>query len=236
MNKIGIYITSYNRPEMLSKLVDQIIQQMGGQINFDILIFDDKSDQLPIISTNLVTLITNEEHRGKEYYWKTWHEMFVIAHLRKDKYSFFLPDDITLCDNFFEIAIQKFEYLKPLDHKLACLSLLTDDQRKLAPHACWTGKQSKEQHGEILSHFNDCCFICDNKFFEYLDYTIQEIPLSRWNRDKNLSSGVGRQISLRLMNKEASMYHCFNSLVRHGEHESKMNPDERQINKLTSNF
>lgn len=236
MDKIGIYITSYNRAEMLNKLVNQIVGQVENKYDFEILVFDDKSDQFPIISTNFVNLITNSIHRGKQGYWKTWNEMFTIAHLRQDKYTFFLPDDIELCDNFFEIAIEKFEYIKSKDKQFACLSVLTDDQRKLAPHACWTGKHSKIQNCEILSHFNDCCFICDHVFFEYLDYKIDEIPLTRWNRDPNLSSGVGRQISLRLMNKEANMYHCFNSLVKHGDHDSVMNPDERKMNKLTANI
>ena len=52
--------------------------------------------------------------------------------------------------------------------------------------------------------------------------------MSRWNHDPNLSSGVGQQISTKLHNKNKSMYHTKTSLVIHGDHESKMNFEERK--------
>lgn len=233
MDKIGIYITSYNRHKMLMKLIDQLIEQ-GENINYHITVFDDKSNDILFSNNPRLIFIKNDEHRGKKLYWKTWNEMFSLAAIRNDDYSIFLPDDVEICDNFFQLAIDKLEFIKSLDKNFICLSILTDERRKLALHSCWTGKQSKMQHGEILSHFNDCCFICDRTFFEALDYTVEEVPLTRWKRDETLSSGVGRQISLRLMNKELNMYHCFDSLVSHGEHESLMNPDERKTNPLIS--
>ena len=236
MTKIGIYITSYNRKEMLLNLISQIENQKTDNIGYDIIIFDDQSDfTLTNLSDN-VSLITNDEHRGKQLFWKTWNEMFSLAFLRKDDYTIFLQDDVTVAEDFLNIAVQRFENLKRLDHKTACLSLLTDEQRKLSPHACWTGKRPKIQHNEILSHFNDCMFICDNVFFELLEYTINEVPLSRWKRCETLSSGVGRQMSLRIMASEYNMYHCLDTMVGHGNHPSIMNPDERLTNPLIANL
>ena len=236
MTKLTIFITSYNRNEMLHNLLKQIFEQAELDFDIQINIFDDVSDDKFYFNDPKIKVYTNPIHRGKQLFWQTWDEMFKLAKKNKSDYYFFLPDDIEICPNFFNIAIEKLEYIKSFDNNFACLSLLTDDQRKMATNSCWTAKQSELKYGEILSHFNDCCFICQDTFFELLDYKMNEVKPIRWVRDPNLSSGVGRQISLRLVEKEANMYHCFNRLVRHGEHESLMNPQERKNNPLTSNF
>ena len=237
MTKLTIFITSYNRNEMLQNLVKQISEQTYNKYEYKVYIFDDRSEN-PInnITGSCVYHFINPIHRGKQLYWQTWDEMFKLAKKNKSDYYFFLPDDIEICKDFFTTAIAKLEHIKSFDNNFACLSLLTDEQRKMAVSSCWTAKQSELKYGEILSHFNDCCFICQDAFFELLDYKMNEVKPIRWLRDPNLSSGVGRQISLRLVEKEVNMYHCFNSLVKHGEHESLMNPQERKNNPLTSNF
>ena len=55
---------------------------------------------------------------------------------------------------------------------------------------------------------------------------------SRWNKNPNLSSGVGEQISKRLYNLDLNMYHVINNLTIHGDHESKLLPELRKTEKL----
>jgi len=61
---------------------------------------------------------------------------------------------------------------------------------------------------------------------------MEPIKPTRWDTNPLLSSGVGWQMSLRLHNKGYGMYHTKESFVSHGDHESKMNKQERVKNKL----
>ena len=89
--------------------------------------------------------------------------------------------------------------------------------------------------GFLTILFINLCFISEKKFFEVLNYKLEEIPKTRWVGNPNLSSGVGQQISLRLYNMNLNMYHTKKSFVYHGNHESKMNKVERVVNNLTTN-
>ena len=68
-----------------------------------------------------------------------------------------------------------------------------------------------------------------------MEYSINEIPKTRWDDNPNLSSGVGQQISHRLDKLNFGMYHTKLSMVIHGDHESKMNKNERLKTKLITN-
>ena len=110
-----------------------------------------------------------------------------------------------------------------------CLSILTDGR---VNKTNWTDFKTID-HGEYYkTQWNDLCFISEKTFFFELDFKIDEIPLSRWKNNPNLSSGVGSQISLKLHNKGKSMYHTKLTLVLHGNHESKMNYEERKLNNI----
>lgn len=67
-----------------------------------------------------------------------------------------------------------------------------------------------------------------------LEYKIEEIPFSRWDKNRLLSSGVGSQLSTRLLAEGFNMYQAVESLILHGMHESEMNPEERRIRPLVS--
>ena len=74
--------------------------------------------------------------------------------------------------------------------------------------------------------------MCKYKFFESLDFKLNPIPLSRWNKNPNISSGVGQQISVRLFEKGLNMYHVINTLTTHGDHKSVILPELRKNEKL----
>merc|ERR1712098_305061 len=69
---------------------------------------------------------------------------------------------------------------------------------------------------------------------EMLRFRVKEVPISRWKKNKLVSSGVGAQLSKRLHNAGYSMYQVENSLIHHGDHESRMNYEERKLNPLVS--
>ena len=62
---------------------------------------------------------------------------------------------------------------------------------------------------------------------------IKEIPLSRWEENELLGSGVGSQISNKFVDAGFNLYNTKDKLVEHlGNNDSKMNPNERVNNPL----
>jgi hypothetical protein len=71
----------------------------------------------------------------------------------------------------------------------------------------------------------------DGAFFELLQHCLIPIHPNRWRRNPTLSSGVGRQLTLRLRGR-ATVYQAWPPLVRHGTEPSVANPEARTLNDL----
>ena len=70
-------------------------------------------------------------------------------------------------------------------------------------------------------------FMCTKRFFE--EVNIEPIPLSRWNGNEHLGSGVGSRISNQLHDKGFKMYNVKEPLLEHlGNDCSLMNPEIRK--------
>lgn len=222
-----IIITTFNRKKMLERLLTQIEQEKK---NFNILkiIIDDGSNEYGMIERKDFFYVKTEKNHGKKLYWKIINIYFEIVKNLDSKYYIVLPDDVEIKVNFFEESIRLFEKIN--DEKKICLNLLMDETRRNKIN--WTNFKPIEFDEFYKTQWNDLCFISEKKFFENLNYRINEISLDRWYQNENLSSGVGEQISIRLNNLGLSMYHVKRTLVIHDEHESKMNPTERNKNKL----
>ena len=228
-----ININTYNRHIFLKRLL-QNIESMSSRYNIRINIFDDGSNYFDE-NIKIINLFKNVFYYryninfGKKYYWMIWDNMLKCnKNIIAEKYIF-LPDDVQLKDDFFK-KINNL-YKKINDDKKICLSILMDENRR--NKSCWTNFKVIEYEDFYKTQWNDLCFVCENIFFESLNYTIEKIDTKIF-KNKNISSGVGRQISLRLHKLGFSMYHSKISLVIHGDHESKMNKEERIINKLIS--
>lgn len=221
-----VVITTYNRPNMLIRLLENI-ESEKKDFKIKIIVFNDGSDEKYDLSKFDVTHIKMYPNGGKQKYWVLFNNTFKIIKNIKSKYFIYLPDDVKLVDNFFETV--KYEYEKIKDIKKICLSILTDNR---TTRTNWTNFNPIHFDSVIKTQWNDLCFISEKKFFDILDYKINPISINRWKKNSNLSSGVGEQISILLHNKNYSLYHTKKSMVYHGDHESLMNYDERKNNKL----
>jgi len=221
-----VLITTYNRPEMLYKLLDDI---GNNKKDYKILVavFDDGSTQKLDLTGRDVIKIGMYPNMGKKKYYVTYNATFSFVRTVNSKYFIYLPDDISLEDDFFDEAKRLYESITS-ENKI-CLSILTDDR---VNRSHWGYKEPKDL-GEILqTQWNDLCFICEKNFFELLNYRVNPISPKRWINNPNISSGVGHQITQRLNNSGKFLYHVKKSLVYHGVHESKMNKNEREQNNL----
>jgi glycosyltransferase involved in cell wall biosynthesis len=221
-----VLITTYNRPEMIYKLLDDIDR---NKKNYKILVavFDDGSTEKLDLSKRDVIKIGMYPNMGKKKYYVTYNATFSFVKNIKSKYFIYLPDDVSLVDDFFDESKRLYESIT--SPKKICLSILTDDR---VNKSHWGYKNPKDL-GEVLqTQWNDLCFICEKNFFELLDYRVNKISEKRWVNNSNISSGVGHQITQRLNGSDKFLYHVKNSLVYHGIHESKMNKGEREKNNL----
>ena len=214
---ILINITSYNRLPMLNNL----LKQLKGN---DIIVWDDKSS-FKIVKSDVAFHRFRVNH-GKKLAWKKFKYIFETLKETDYKYYFILPDDIELCDDFINKAINIWESIK--DDKKICLSFSN-------PNRCtkqqFTYVEPKEVGNVILTGWVDMMFMFTKDFLKEIE--IDEIPLSRWNENELLGSGIGSQISNKLVNVDYNLYNCKNKMVEHlGNDNSLMNPIERKNNPL----
>lgn len=222
---VSIAITSYNRIDMLKLLLDDLI----GELNYKILItvFDDGSTEKYNLEKYDIKYIKYTTNHGKKKYWKLFDTVLKYQKNINSKYYFFLPDDVRVDKNFISESIRIFKKINNNDK--ICLNLLMDESRRGKRN--WTNFNPIEYDEFYHTQWNDLCFICENEFFRYIP-NIPEIDPSRWINNELLSSGVGEQISKRLHKLNKNMYHVKRTLVKHGNHDSKMNYEDRKINKL----
>ena len=216
--KTLIAITTFNRRESLCSLVASLLQYDG----IEIAIFDDCSDWnvKRLAKKGLVNVIVAPEHRGKEGFWMTFNDIFAYFKDRNADYYMILPDDVEPCENFIEEAINAYK-----NAKCICISpLLTN--RSIAPGISRWGKKKIERREDYyITHYFDCCTVCKRDFFEALNwYLVAIVPSTNPFR----SSGVGRQITMRLQEQGKRMCHVHRTLLTITEKESMLNPEERK--------
>lgn len=219
---------------MLYNLLKQIHKQKADN-DICVDIFDDGTNELcyfgitPELERNYVTH-KRFDHHGKQQYWKLINQVFYNIDSSSD-YYIFLPDDVTIEKDFFNKAVQKWNAIE--DKNKVALNLLVDNR---VHKAQWVPRSPKSvtfnSEEFIRTYWIDMCFICEKKFFQTIEYKINPIPEHRWQNNPNLSSGVGKQISERIDYLGYSLYSLKETLVHHGDHESKMNPGERDKNPL----
>ena len=224
-----IIITTYNRPDMLYSLIENLLKEKGSY-KIHIAIFNDGSSEKYDLKKYDIKHIRMFPNMGKQKYYITFNSTFSYVKKINSKYFIYLPDDVGLVSDFFNKVKDLYELI-PDQNKIS-LSILTDDRVK---RKVWTNTVTQDFGEYYKTQWNDLCFISEKKFFEVLEYSINEIPKTRWDDNPNLSSGVGQQISHRLDKLNFGMYHTKLSMVIHGDHESKMNKNERLKTKLITN-
>lgn len=213
--KTLVIITTYNRNYQLLNLTEQLLNES----NADIVIFDDKSEQPLTICSNRVTQITNPEHRGKAGFWKTWQDIFDYCKAHEYDYYIFLQDDVEPCPDFIERAIDIYNGAASI-----CVSPIRTNYSMYQGKSRWGAKPVERHENYTVSHYFDCFSIVKRDFFEALDWTINPIAPSS---DPFKSSGVGRQITLRLQEKGWRMSHVNRTLLS-----TAIDPTDSTMNEL----
>lgn len=222
----SIIITTYEREEMLKKLLDDIFEYKNYKIL--VTIFDDGSRSSYNLDGYDVKYIKFLKNNGLKNVWNMISQTFKYCKYINSDYFIYLQDDLRLKDNFFEECVRIFEKID--DKNKISLGTLMIESQKDQPK--WTGINPIKFDEYYLTQWCELVFICKYDFFNALDFKINEIDPTRWDINPYLSCGVGEQISKRFLDKGLNMYHVIDSLTTHGDHESKYLPDLRKIEKL----
>lgn len=213
MDNFKIIINSYNRPQMLEALINEVK-------NYDYDVIDDGSvyDLSFIPSDRLTQLV----HGGKKRYWLTY-TVGINTFLNSEKdYCLFLPDDITKVD--FKAIEQVINQMQSTHYTIN----LINDSRK----HCWTKPQpSREKYDNLINKgFFDCGGITNRETLKKIK--LKPMPKTWWVEGR--SSGVGYQMTRQLKQHNVTMWTPKKSLAYHGSHESVMHRNERIKNPLIS--
>lgn len=227
MYNINLIITTFNRPDLLGNLLEQIAQQKPRKTVIQIHNDGSTMNYFEVINKykdRLEIRYFFHDHYGKKQYWALINKAF--KHRSKARYYIMLPDDDILCDNFFDKVINKWEGIT--HPKKICMMPSINKERKW--ENSWTGVIPQKEGQVYNSGFVDMRFICQELFFEKLGI-LGGISHKRWERNKLASSGVGSQISRELHKKDLQMFISIEDLTYQVPHKSEMNPNitDREI-------
>jgi hypothetical protein len=238
--KILILITTYNRPDSLMLLLQDLKKDSLSE-NVHILLYDDCSsidyeDVLDYLHLNFsYQYFKSSQNHGKKAYWRLINSAF--QQVKNETFDYFinLQDDIRLIDDFLLKSIMAYDRI--IDRRKIVLNLLNDYSRQ--GKRIWTNVFPRparfDGHKYYFTGWVDmCAFICTRKFFDLLNYKIYE-PESKYLTNPELSSGVGCQISKRIVQDARALYQVWKSYVIHSIHESVMHPEHRRKTAIISN-
>lgn len=226
--KIVIGLPTFNRHDFLRSNLKMIDSESTGYDVFVVVNDDGSTPPVKIDDDykNINIQLISSDNLGKKKYWKTVNKIFDAMSKVSADYYYYMADDLEIVSSFFEKTIATWEKIE--DDKKLALNLLNDGRE-----ICWTNFQREVVNfrGERIykSQWLDMIMMFDNKL---LSQRVEEVPLNRWEKNPNLSSGVGAQLSVRNHNDGYSMYQVDKSLVAHGDHDSVMNYEERKLNPL----
>jgi len=222
-----IFITTYNRQEMLKELV----QDLQSKTDEQIIIMDDCTPDFDFqfFKKRNIKVIQSEVNGGKKLFFQQWQKMLDLAKQSSDQFFLFLADD------FQNVNIEQIRKVKTAfsESDPFALNIINDGRLICFRHK--TPVQTKIQEMDVWNvGFVDCGFLCNRIVLELLQFTIKPIDQNRWNHNPLLSSGVGDQLTQRFAKAGVQCFIPFFSLAEHGDHESVMHKEERKRNPLIS--
>lgn len=213
-----VSVPTCRRPLQARRLVNDVRRSAPGH-DVRIHLYDDGFD-----CRSLSALVDYYDGSGKPHgkrgYWQVFNALLhPLQRYPADLYVF-LQDDLRLCERFFDRLAAAWA---EMPGSPAALTLLADSRQE-----CWTGFAAKRLTESIeLTRWVDQIFACDPAFLEALGGGVTAPPASRWSGNPLRSSGVGEQITRRLVD-QATLCRCRQSLVVHTLGPSQLNPGERK--------
>ncbi len=235
-----VTITTYRRPAEAAALIESLAQELEqwGKRWF-LCVFNDRADIDSSAAKAVLQRCCGERaawfdavrHLGKRLFWRTHQMMLIAAHAGQADFLLSLQDDAQLAPDFMPRLWRTWER-SGADPSRRVLYLLSHEDDE--PGGRWVPFARVPMQGADVRRtdwFDLQGFLIDRRGLELLRYWVVPVPPQRWRNNSALSSGVGRQFSLRLFGR-ASTYQCDPPLIAHGSCDSLMNAEARAMRSL----
>ena len=222
MAKFLIWVNTYNRKDMLCRLIENIrIEQRKHTV--DIFVVNDYSeeDYSEVKSSVQYYWETNKNYGKEEYYKLITFGLNKIKTLQSYDYYIKTDDDMCLACGFFHIVERLVAEIN--DPNWATIDILSAKRQRGKTLLGHPVEIQGERDKYYRTQWVDMNFIFNLKA---LPYTILNCKAGK------ASSGVGLWLTRYLTKKPYNLYQSATSLVIHGDHPSKMNVEERKKNPL----
>lgn len=212
---IQVYITHYNRLDLLHPLIDNVKNH-----NLDYLILDDNTPNFEKEMEKTDYKYVSFDMNGKEHFYKKFQYIYDHFNNTDKKYIIIIPDD------FKNIDFQRLINDINIKHTTNDIIKIIRDYRT----NCWHSKNVEEFNDNFYKeYFIDCAFACDRVTFNLIGRIPKIIS-------QMTGSGVGTWYTNRIKELDLCVLSPKNSYAYHGEHLSVMHEEERKINPLISLF
>lgn len=222
--KIVVSILTFERAPALRLLLQDLEREKARfDAEIAIRIIDDASSGYGVIRTlaqeHGYEYVRAERHYGRDEHWRLVHQEISTLRREQADYYVFVPDDVRLRPHFFARALRVWERLG--DATALSLAVLRERER-----GSWTSMNPRQADGAIEVGWIDGLYLCRRELLELLDYRVRKITRRGWG--ESIGSGVGAQLSRRLVARRARLYRVDRSLVVFPEPKaSHMNPIAR---------
>ena len=231
--KSRVSVFTYQRAEAVQTLLKQIsVQQAklgyrGGDIS--VCVYDDASPNkvsaavVDACSQYNFEYVRAARNLGKKGFWRTWNTALKDCQASDAGFFYFLPDDCQICEDFFTRVPAYWDSLSVANK--ATLDLHIDAAREKKP--CWTGIEPKRQvtqTGAVYyeTGWQDGFLYAPRDTFSSLRWELAPIQRN-WNASGVVGSGVGAQISKRLVSQNKKLLRGDVSFVKNVAAVSQMN-------------
>jgi hypothetical protein len=231
-----VFVMTYNREAACEGLLQSI--HSAGDENMAVVVVDDASEPpyggVPAAVQRRFgqrgLYLRARRNLGKAGLWKTYALGLHIARQVRPALSYFLQDDVELAQGFFAESRRAWAAIE--DPRKAVLNLITFPEDPSTGKWVRFRRQADPNSGCRLTQWFDLqCFLAGPRFFEVLSHRLFPISPLRWQGHPHLSSGVGRQLTLRLF-KRGNSYQVRETLAHHGALPSLMNAQARRRERL----
>ncbi|HEX5659011.1 MAG TPA: hypothetical protein VFX59_17575 [Polyangiales bacterium] len=225
-------LMTYNRPEASCNVLQALHEALAGEPAF-VLVLNDRSDSDYTATRAAAVALFGErlfwldarERIGKPGFWKAYQVAFLVARAQQPSHALFLQDDLGFEPDLLQ-RTRRLWSATAADPLRRVLYLFSSEEDERFGRWVLALRRAAGAGLRLTQWFDLQAFFVDRAFFELLAYRMVPVHRNRWRRKPRVSSGVGKQLTLRLRGR-ANVYQAYPPLVFHGGLESEMNPQAR---------
>ena len=237
--ELMVVLTTYDRADGAARVLSRLADALGTRaVGARVLVLHDASAAdygsaraafEPFRARGL--WLDASSRLGKKGFWQVHQTALIVAQRWRPQHVLYLQDDVDFAPELLDraLALWRATAHDPLRRVLYLYSSRDDEA-----NGRWVRfkRRIAEADGcRVTNWFDLQAFLVDRAFLELIDYRIIPVHPNRWRRKPEMSSGVGRQLTLRLSGR-AHVYQAWPPLVHHGSQPSLMNPEARQQRSL----